>query len=751
MTRPASAVAASTRSASLERAHLEVLIRDLTAVYAVSYHFHNARDVAIEAQFIFPVPADAAFIGLEAEIAGERLQAVVVAAAAATRRYDDALGSGDSALLLREIRPGLLGASLGNIAPGERAEFTLRYVRPLALMDRRLRFSLPFALRPRYGEWRGEEVDHPVHDAGARYALSAEIRIEGFLAGARVHCSSHGVAFKNPEGLRLHLPEGSLDGDLVLGFTLPGPPAPVAETFADEDGTGARLTFLLPEAPGATPPPVQVALVLDCSGSMQGEAIRGCRAALLAVVDRLTDSDRLHAIRFGSTVEPMLRRPLRMTTALREALQDLAGLVQADLGGTEMGRAIEAALVDLARVREDGVPQAIILVTDGAVYEEDIARSREVAQKAGVRIFTVAVGTSVGVDVLEPLALATGGRLEQTTPGESIAEAVTRQLRRVRQFRPVPVALEWDEPPETLVTPPETYAGDAVTVAARFAGRPSRVTVSSPALAEPLSLRLASIEADPAHRAWLGLALYRAAPAALREALALRYGLLTPETSAVVVKLRAEGDKLDPLPQVEQVPQMLPRDMFVESSDDMDYGTMASWGPEDCSSAYLAVMKLHASKKDKGIDQHAQDAVELHCPPATSLSRQSPSAPGKVPILQLDPERCTVLFLALRDSMVDALREGTLADIGTLIGRLPEADREDAALLLTRCLKLDLSSPSALAELAIALFDLPWEPKPTPDQETLLAEWLAHGRHSCTSELTKSPNRLVFEGMLMDV
>ena len=569
-----------------------------------------------------------------------------------------------------------------------------------------------------------------------------------------MHCSSHGLAFeKNAEGLRLCLPEASLDGDLVLGFALPDPPAPVAETFADEDGTGARLTFLLPEAPGATPPPVQVALVLDCSGSMQGEAIRGCRAALSAVVDRLTDSDRLHVIRFGSTVERLLRRPLRMTTALREAVQDLAGLVRADLGGTEMGRAIEAALVDLARVREDGVLQAIVLVTDGAVYEKDIAHSREVAQKAGVRIFTVAVGTSTGVEVLEPLALATGGRLEQSTPGESIAEAVTRQLRRLRQFRPAPVALEWDEPPETLVTPSEAYAGDAVTVAARFAGRPSRVTVSSPALAEPLSLRFAYVEADPAHRAWLGLALYRAAPAKLREALALRYGLLTPETSAVVVKVRAEGDKLDPLPQVEQVPQMLPRDMLVRSPEGVEYGMMECAVRWDSQDYFEDDLLLIAHSLAVGEDGEAVDLNDIRAlvRPARSLVRRPPSAPGQAQILRLDPERCTALFFALRDSLVDALREGALADIGTLIGRLPEADREDAVLLLTQGLNLGLSGPSALAELAIALFDLPWKPKPTPDQETLLAEWLAQGCHSCASGLTKRMNRLLFEGMRTDV
>lgn len=689
--------------ALLQQARLEVDIDNLTASYAVNYRFHNATNEAVEAVFVFPVPLDAAFIGLEAEIAGERLAAEVVAAPDASRRYDDAVTAGDSALLLRQVAPGILGASLGNVGPGEQAEFTLRYARLLEVIDRRLRFALPFTIRPRYGRWRGDAMEEPRHDAGAGYTLAAEIRVRGLLAGAGVHCPSHPMAFEHGDhSLVLRIDRAWLDGDLVINFAVDQAPAPQAETFPDQDGVGVCLTLPLP-APDGPAPAVHTALLLDCSGSMLGAAVLGCRKALGAVVDVLGENDRLQILRFGSTVQPLLRRPVPVTASVRESVHELARAIQADLGGTNMGPAIETALTLMGRAAAEGVTRALILVTDGAVLEADINMARQAAIAAGVRIFVVAVGSSAGVDVLAPLAESTGGRLEQVTPGESIAVAVERQVRRLRQGQPHAIALEWDVSPHQQPASVSAYAGDVVTVHARFTACPTFVLVRGATLPQPLRVPVQPVVDAPARRALLGLALYRQAQEGERGELALRYGLLTAETSAVVVKRRRDEERLGPLPAVHQVPQMLSRDMFGSTSASAHHDLDESWD-DDFEPPTGAMFSVGPPE---GWEERE-----------TRRRRLAAAKP-------LSAEECKTLLTALRESVIVALSGGNLSDLDALLAPWPKAEQEVVRDLLDfGCLPPHDMTPLWFAMLVTALCEVKLGKALNKAQRLRLKAWL---------------------------
>src|SRR3546814_1771652 len=78
-----------------------------------------SSDLAV---FTFPVPLDAAFVGLRATIAGETLCAQIQAKRQASETYGDAIAQGHSAVLLSAPEPGVLCTSLGNLKPGERSE-----------------------------------------------------------------------------------------------------------------------------------------------------------------------------------------------------------------------------------------------------------------------------------------------------------------------------------------------------------------------------------------------------------------------------------------------------------------------------------------------------------------------------------------------------------------------------------------------------------------------------------------------------
>ena len=555
----------------LSHSALAITITDLVAEYTLTHTFRNAHDVPIEVVYSFPLPLDAAFLGLRATLAGETVEATVLARTKAERRYDDAISGGDSAVLLSTPEPGLLCVTLGSLKPGEAGEIVLRFAAPLRVADGCARLGLPLTQRPRYGHWRLDALHEPQHDFATEHPLTLTVNVRGLLAAARAHCPSHPARFKRDDsGQALHLATAQLDRDVVLAFELDADLAPSARAIADGDDTFGLASFIVPADDEAQP--LDLVLLLDGSGSMRGDAIAQSRAALHALVQALTPADRIQVIRFGSTARPLFRRPLGATAQVTAALRELAATITADLGGTEMGDALQLALHQLPAA-EAARRRALILVTDGAVQPADLADASAALTRANVPTFVVTVGSSAGVEVLQPLAEATHASLERAVPMEPIDACAMRLLRRAR-CAPVALQAHWlgvdDAQPIAL---PPAFPGDVATVAAHWSGQaPARVRIEAPQWPAPIEMELAQRIADAAQRALLGQRRHALAEHGQRTALALRYGLLTDGTSAVLVKRRTEADRIDTLQHIIKVPLMLPDGMLTSatcaSSDD---------------------------------------------------------------------------------------------------------------------------------------------------------------------------------------
>ena len=544
---------------------LNVTLTDLVAEYVLRHRFENGGNVPIEAVFTFPVPLDAAFVGLRATIAGETLFAQIQAKRQASETYDDAIAQGHSAVLLSAPEPGVLCTSLGNLKPGESGEIELRFVTALRVADRKARFSLPLVHRPRYGTWALEDLDRPRHDFVVEHPLSATIRVHGLLATAPVSCVTHAVRFaQQGDALELAIGHAMLDRDLVLSFDLLQELPARACLIDDGDAALGMVSCVLPPARDQKTP-LDLCLVLDCSGSMSGDAITQSRQALLSVVDALGPHDRIQVLRFGSTLAPLFRRPLLATAQVRDALCELAPGIDADLGGTNMGSALEHAMVQFGPADAQRA-RAIILVTDGAVQARDIDGARVDAHDMGVRVFVVAVGGCAAVEVLAPLAESTGAILERAVPAEPINELVLCQFRRARCNGPVQVEAHWADAQATPIAMGIAYPGDALAVAASLPdGITGDVCIRAAALNFTLTIPLPAPSPAPALRALLGQQMYRHADASTRASIALRYGLLTADTSAVLVKQRAEGERIEVMPTIVPIPEMLPDDMCCAS------------------------------------------------------------------------------------------------------------------------------------------------------------------------------------------
>ncbi|MBL8199894.1 MAG: VWA domain-containing protein [Chromatiales bacterium] len=542
------------------RGRLNGLLFELT----VEQTYRNTGTANIEAVYTFPVPHRAVLLGLDLEIGARRLSGVAVRRKEASERYEEAMEEGNTAALLEQAGDGLYTLSLGNLLAGEQAVIRYRYAELLDRHEDYVRLCVPTVIAPRYGDAvAGGLQPHQVPGVAllAAYPFSLEIQVLGDQARAAFSSPSHTMQVSAMDGgMRVTLAKGAeLDRDFILQLT--GAVTESASlTAPDGDGFVSLVSLDTRLGTGETRP-VALKLVVDCSGSMGGDSIAQARRALLAVLGRLGPADAVSLTRFGSRFEHLTQG---MVSADAPAIAQLSHAVRemdADLGGTELAGALQAAIG--IRTHKDtplGAPRDLLLITDGEVWA--VEPVVDLAARSGHRLFVVAVGAAPAEGLARLLSEKTGGAVEFVSPSEDIEGAIVRTFQRMREAPKRIAAVDWPVSPEwTAPLPAMVFSGDTLHLMAGFRSAPAgevRVTIAGMAEGDlVLSCPVAAVsglELLPRVAAALRLA---ALPDEEAAALAERHQLVSRHTSFVVVQERAAGEKPARHPVLAAVPQML--------------------------------------------------------------------------------------------------------------------------------------------------------------------------------------------------
>jgi Ca-activated chloride channel family protein len=550
-------------------------LRGVLLEMTVEQRFRNPGAMNVEVVYSFPLPWGAVLLGVDVQLGERRLNGAVIEKTEAEAAYEGALCEGHAAIMLEKNHDLSHTLNLGNLAAGEACVVTLRYAQTLAFEQQGLRLLIPTVIAPRYGDpvADGGLQPHqaPVHSAVAAYPFGIELRLHGELAQARVASPSHpvGMAFR-PAQQQLVVSlarQGALDRDFVLVVDqLAHASTAVLARDGVEPGVVALASFC-PRIPARGPATTDVQLLVDCSGSMAGDSIDAARRALQSIVRQMGAGDRFSLSRFGSTVEHRSRGLWKLTEVTRLAAQRWVGALQADLGGTEMERALASTFALSAGASD------VLVVTDGEIDAIDATIAS--AKASGHRVFVVGIGSSPAESHLRRLAEATGGACDFVAPGEAVEPAVLRMFARLRSPRLDAVRIEWPggaQPTWASALPVSVFDGDTVNVFARLGDMPEGeirllgVRAGGDA-AEPIgSVRVGAV-AEPidalskiAAHARVGELCRQpdAETSARGRRLAVAYQLVTDQTNYLLVVERAEGERATDMPALHKVAQMVP-------------------------------------------------------------------------------------------------------------------------------------------------------------------------------------------------
>lgn len=171
--------------------------------------------------------------------------------------------------------------------------------------------------------------------------------------------------------------------------------------------------------------PLNLCLILDRSGSMNGRPLETVKKAACRIVDRLNPGDRLSVIAFDHRAKVIVPN---QTIDDPERIKKEINKLSAD-GGTAIDEGMQLGIKELTKGKKESISQAFLL-TDGENEHGSNKRCLEFASLAAsysLTVNTLGFGDNWNQDVLEQIADAGGGTLSHIQQPDE-AEAKFSQL-----------------------------------------------------------------------------------------------------------------------------------------------------------------------------------------------------------------------------------------------------------------------------------------------------------------------------------
>ena len=527
-------------------------------------YVNNSGEI-VEFVYTFPLPFEAALLDLRVTLADCELVGTVVSREESEQKYEKAIDEGDAPIMVNQSADGLYTVNIGNVKPGEEVAVTVRYAQLLRFEQGHLSLRLPTVIAPRYGDAYavGGLAPHETDqvDISAEYPLAFNLEIIGELAKARLTSPTHRILCRAEGDSKIvTIDTGArLDRDVVLNFDdLAG--RSFALNGSDEDHEIVLASFCPNLSnPDFPPAPLRLKALVDCSGSMAGDSITGTRKALRNIAKQLSPLDKISYSRFGSDIQHDMNRLTTCDTEARAVLEKLIDATDADMGGTEMQGALMSVFNDIGGLEDRA---DVLLITDGEIWDTDGVINA--ARQSGHRIFAIGVSSAPVESLLRMLAEQTQGACELISPGDDFEAAVKRQLNRMRGQKATDVEIDWgvEEPVWQAGIPRYLYDGETIHAFAAF-----KKPIQQPPILRwrvngrdhALSANKITVSDNPNLRRLGGRRRMASFAADSSEALelALKYQLVSPQTSLFLVRVREEGDKVAELPRLANIKHML--------------------------------------------------------------------------------------------------------------------------------------------------------------------------------------------------
>jgi Ca-activated chloride channel homolog len=454
---------------------VDVTIAAQVATTHVEQLFVNDNDWLLEGTYLFPLPAGAAVSQLTMWVDGRPIEAKILEKGEARAIYDDIVRQLRDPALLEYVDQNAIQANVFPIPPRDERLIEIEYTQALPAENGLIHFVYP--------QSTDLYTNVPLDEQRIRVDVASREAIRA------IYSPSHAVDVFRDGEFRATVGYEAVDVTPEQDFALYYSVAPEEIglnllSYQEPDENGFFMLLVAPTIEADEVVAKDVIVVLDTSGSMEGEKLAQAKAAAQYVVEHLQPEDRFNLIAFSSGV----RRYAATLVAPAQADDALAFINSLEaVGGTN----ISAALLEAAALAEAGGaaqrPFTLIFLTDGLATEGITDTGLLLDSVAGAmpsraRLFAFGVGDDVDPDLLDNLAQNHRGATTYVRPGQAIDETVSGFYAKVSTPVLSDVQLEVDGVvveeiyPQTL---PDLFAGTQLVLVGRYrTGGPATITLS---------------------------------------------------------------------------------------------------------------------------------------------------------------------------------------------------------------------------------------------------------------------------------
>lgn len=213
----------------------------------------------------------------------------------------------------------------------------------------------------------------------------------------------------------------TLTGRLSHPYLVPG----TSDVFAS-------LEVSAVDVPGAARTPVNLAVVIDRSGSMSGTKIDNARRAAMKLVDMLGDDDRVSIVHYGTDVSSLggLFATPENKVKLRRYIANIA-----DEGGTNIGDGLVVGQRHIEKAKTDFRVNRLLLLSDGQptvgiTTPSGLTGVVRRIRDAGISVTSLGVGADFNEDLMQRLADVGGGSYGFISDASAMAAVFQRDLEQ---------------------------------------------------------------------------------------------------------------------------------------------------------------------------------------------------------------------------------------------------------------------------------------------------------------------------------
>lgn len=444
--------------------HVKVTIEDQIAITHVDQVFYNPNDWAVEGIYAFPIPLEAVVSDFILWMDGEQVHGEVLTADKARETYERIVANLRDPALLEYADMGVLKASIFPIPPMGERRIELEYTQSLTADNGLVRYLYPLST---------EKFSRaPLEEVSVTVSITATQPIRA------VYSPSHPVDIRRESDYQVlagyEAQDIIPDQDFSLFYSLGESEAFHLMTFRDpsdrDNPDGFFLLLLAPAIQESSEAiPKDILIVLDHSGSMEGEKFEQAQEAVRYILNKLNPGDRFNLVSFSTGIE-VFANDVQPISAVDEAAEWVTNLRAG--GSTDINR----ALLEAASLIKGDRPTYLVFLTDGLptvgeVDSEKIIANFAAATHKNLSLFSFGVGYDVDTYLLDSLAQAHHGNSTYVVPGEALNEALSSFYNKIRTPVLVGLSLDFGDLVTSDIYPyplPDLFSGTQVAVVGRY-------------------------------------------------------------------------------------------------------------------------------------------------------------------------------------------------------------------------------------------------------------------------------------------